>query len=107
MPCIAMDILWYLGEMGQGADGTELKPAISATEHALQHPDEVAIRRGCSYVAESINKLLRDIHDFLQSAHEENWLEMNGLLANMFLDMHKYHCVILMSRIGLSDGMME
>ena len=80
-----------LGGLGHGADHAELRAVIQATEMVSLHGNRVTIWTDCAYVAEGMNRMLTDVRDVPQGTHEEDWLELQGLLVDCTTSLSIQH----------------
>eukprot|EP00435_Cladocopium_sp_Y103_P043109 s1838_g12.t1 len=71
-----------LGGIGHCADRAELRAGIAAIDYAMQQERDATIWTDCTFVAEGMYRLLCNIHDLPQGAHQDDWLEMQGLLCH-------------------------
>ena len=69
-----------LGGLCHCADRAELRAIIAATEYSLTHDRPTTIWTDCAHVAEGLARLLNDITDLPTGTHEEDWIELQGLL---------------------------
>ena len=80
-----------LGGLCQGADRAELRAVIKATEITSQDERKATIWTDCAYVAEGMSRLLTDVKDLPQGSHDEDWLELQGILVNCTKDLLVQH----------------
>ena len=80
-----------LGGVGQGSDRAELRAMIAAVEFAVQTEREATIWTDCMYVAEGTVRLLHDEHDLSEGKHQDDWLELQGLLCACSVPLYVQH----------------
>eukprot|EP00435_Cladocopium_sp_Y103_P028919 s1865_g7.t1 len=80
-----------LGGLGHCADHAELRACIAALEYAIDRAVEATIWTDCAFAAEGMNRLLLNPRDLPQGAHQDDWIEMQGILWNCRVQITVQH----------------